>query len=186
MQKINAEICFEFKKYRRLIMWWYNRQKKILDIRIKIFIGLIPTIGAFIGYWYMGSRDVLLENTAGVLLILTLVFLILAEIYSILIGIPYTYTKVSWKVFRWKKEMGTYIKNITFYSDYINIEYSLLNISFQETILYNQPTDIKVSPFGIIIEMEGERNLIFLPKELFSDNEQYMTCKKYIEQNFDC
>ena len=64
MQKINAEICFEFKKYRRLIMWWYNRQKKILDIRIKIFIGLIPTIGAFIGYWYMGSRDVLLENTA--------------------------------------------------------------------------------------------------------------------------
>ena len=107
MQEINAEICFEFKKYRRLIIWWYKRQKKVWDARIKVFIGFIFTIGTFIAYWYMGSRDVLLENTAGVLLILTLVFLILAEIYSILIGIPYTYTKVSWKVFRWKKEMGT-------------------------------------------------------------------------------
>lgn len=82
--------------------------------------------------------------------------------------------------------MGTYIKNITFYSDYINIEYSLLNISFQETILYNQPVDIKISPLGIIIEIEGEYNLIFLPKELFSDKEQFMNCKKYIQQNSGC
>lgn len=186
MQKINAEICFEFKKYRRLIMWWYNRQKEVWNVRIKIFIGLIPTIGAFIGYWYMGSRDVLLENTAGILLILTLIFLIIAETYSILIGIPYTSAKVYWKVFRWKKEMGTYIKSISFFSDHINIDYNLLNIPFQETILYNQPIDIKVSPLGIIIKMEGEYNLIFLPKELFFNDDQYMNCKKYIQQNSDC
>lgn len=183
MQRINVEICFDFKKYRRLIIWWYNRKKKIWDIRIKIFIGLIPTIGAFIGYWYMGSRNVLLENNAGIFLILTLIFLIIVETYSILIGIPYTFAKSYWKVFRWQKEMGTYIKNISFFSDYINIEYNLLNIPFQETILYNQPVNIKASPLGIIIEMEGERNLIFLPKELFSDKEQYTNCKKYIEQN---
>ena len=85
-----------------------------------------------------------------------------------------------------EKRNGYIYKKYFFFSDCMNIEYSLLNIPFQETILYNQPTDINVSPFGIIIEMEGERNLIFLPKELFSDNEQYMTCKKYIEQNFDC
>lgn len=186
MQKMNTEIGFEFKKYRRLIMWWSNRKKKVRDIRIKIFIGLIPTIGLFIWYWYMGSRDVLLENNAGIFLILTLIFLIIAETYAILVGIPYIFAKSYWKVFRWQKEMGTYIKSISFFSDYMNIEYNLLNIPFQETILYNQPTDIKVSPFGIIIEMEDERNLIFLPKELFSDNEQYMTCKKYIEQNSDC
>lgn len=115
MQRINVEICFDFKKYRRLIIWWYNRKKKIWDIRIKIFIGLIPTIGAFIGYWYMGSRDVLLENNAGIFLILTLIFLIIVETYSILIGIPYTFAKSYWKVFRWQKEMGTYIKNISFF-----------------------------------------------------------------------
>lgn len=186
MQKINTEIYFEFPKYRRLIMWWGNRQKRARDIRIRIFIGLIPTIGIFIAYWYMGSRDVLLENNAGIFFILTIIFLIIAETYAILIGTPYKFAKVYWKVLRWKKEMGTYIKSISFFSDCMNIEYSLLNIPFQETLLYNQPTDINVSPFGIIIEMEGERNLIFLPKELFSDNEQYMTCKKYIEQNFDC
>ena len=28
MQKINVEICFDFKKYRRLIIWWYNRKKR--------------------------------------------------------------------------------------------------------------------------------------------------------------
>ena len=43
--------------------------------------------------------------------------------------------------------MGTYIKSISFFPDCMNIEYSLLNIPFQETILYNQPVDIKVSPF---------------------------------------
>ena len=186
MQEINAEICFEFKKYRRLIIWWYKRKKKVWNARIKVFIGFIFTIGTFIAYWYMGSRDVLLENTAGVLLILTLAFLIIVETYSILIGIPYKPAKVYWKVLRWKKDMGTYIKSISFFPDCMNIEYSLLNIPFQETILYNQPVDIKVSPFGIIIEMEGEHNLIFLPKELFSNTEQYTNCKKYIEQNFDC
>ena len=66
MQKINTEIYFEFPKYRRLIMWWGNRQKRARDIRIRIFIGLIPTIGIFIAYWYMGSRNVLLENNAGI------------------------------------------------------------------------------------------------------------------------
>ena len=125
MQEINTEICFEFKKYRRLIIWWYKRKKKVWNARIKVFIGFIFTIGTFIAYWYMGSRDVLLENTAGVLLILTLVFLILAEIYSILIGIPYTYTKVSWKVFRWKKEMGTYIKNIKYFFFFRLYEYRI-------------------------------------------------------------
>lgn len=28
MQEINTEICFEFKKYRRLIIWWYKRKKR--------------------------------------------------------------------------------------------------------------------------------------------------------------
>lgn len=84
------------------------------------------------------------------------------------------------------KRNGHIYKKYFFFSDYINIEYNLLNIPFQETILYNQPVNIKASPLGIIIEMEGEHNLIFLPKELFSDKEQYTNCKKYIEQNFDC
>ena len=41
MQEINTEICFEFKKYRRLIIWWYKRQKKVWNARIKVFIGFI-------------------------------------------------------------------------------------------------------------------------------------------------
>lgn len=51
----------------------------------------------------MGSRDVLLENNAGIFFILTLIFLIIAETYSILIGTPYKFAKVYWKVLRWKK-----------------------------------------------------------------------------------
>lgn len=168
------------KDIKELYRSWSRRSMQGNLVRVKLLF-------SFILCMYLIKKCILpyfpiLEKMASNLLKLYagIFILVLLYIFYLIFAYEYRNAKKYWETSLMIKEMGSFIKAISFYEEYVEIEGCIFYKKIIHKFSYKDEKNICIYKNGIVFG-DG-RNLLFISRNLFDKNE-YIEVSNWIKIN---